>query len=147
MKHAFLVWHPKRAVIEVFAVVDFNDTHPTQQGSCNSKAASNHPTKAASSACPCSTIGNLCSQGLRLRCCDNGAVGLVTGFVSVIMTELKYLDKAVALVLGFIGSKMIADFSGYHISTEASLLVVGVLLGGGVAGSLLLADCAEETES
>ncbi|CAD7701895.1 unnamed protein product [Ostreobium quekettii] len=62
------------------------------------------------------------------------------GFVSVIMTRLKFLDKAVALVLGFIGTKMIADFSGYHISTELSLLVVGCLLGGGVATSLWLPE-------
>ena len=63
------------------------------------------------------------------------------------MSELKYLDKAVALVLGFIGSKMIADFSGYRISTEASLLVVGILLGGGVATSLLLAEPGKRTDS
>ncbi|CAD7701740.1 unnamed protein product [Ostreobium quekettii] len=65
------------------------------------------------------------------------------GFVSVIMTELRYLDKAVALVLGFIGVKMIADFTDYHISTELSLLVVGVLLGGGVAASLWLPEPAD----
>ena len=67
-----------------------------------------------------------------------------SGFVSLIMSELKYLDKAVALVLGFIGAKMIADFMGYHISTDISLLIVGFLLSGGVAASLLLPETAEE---
>ena len=41
-------------------------------------------------------------------------------------------------VLGFIGSKMIAGFAGYELSTELSLGVVAILLGGGVAASLLL---------
>ncbi|GMH40660.1 hypothetical protein BSKO_08564 [Bryopsis sp. KO-2023] len=59
------------------------------------------------------------------------------GFVSVVMKELKYLDKSVALVLGFIGAKMLADFGGYHVSTEASLGVVALLLSGGVGASLL----------
>lgn len=54
------------------------------------------------------------------------------------MSELRYLDKAVALVLGFIGAKMLADFGGYHISTQASLAVVVSTLTGGVAASLLL---------
>lgn len=54
------------------------------------------------------------------------------------MSELKYLDKAVALVLGFIGAKMLADFGGYHVSTQASLAVVVATLTGGVAASLLL---------
>lgn len=60
------------------------------------------------------------------------------GFVNSIMSELKYLDKAVALVLGFIGAKMIADFGGYHVPTIASLGVVVTTLTGGVAASLWL---------
>ena len=60
------------------------------------------------------------------------------GFVNSIMSELKYLDKAVALVLGFIGAKMIADFGGYHVPTIASLGVVVTTLAGGVAASLWL---------
>ena len=43
-------------------------------------------------------------------------------------------------VLGFIGSKMIADYFGYELSTELSLGVVATLLGGGVAASLLLPE-------
>ena len=60
------------------------------------------------------------------------------GFVSSIMSELRYLDKAVALVLGFIGAKMLADLGGYHVSTQASLAVVITTLTGGVAASLLI---------
>ncbi len=60
------------------------------------------------------------------------------GFVNTIMSELKYLDKAVALVLGFIGAKMVADFAGYHVPTTTSLGVVVTTLAGGVAASLWL---------
>ena len=60
------------------------------------------------------------------------------GFVNTIMSELRYLDKAVALVLGFIGAKMLADFGGYHVPTTASLGVVVTTLAGGVAASLWL---------
>ena len=52
------------------------------------------------------------------------------------MTELRYLDKGVALVLGFIGTKMVADLGGLHIPTSVSLVVVLASLGGGVGLSL-----------
>lgn len=52
-------------------------------------------------------------------------------------SELKYLDKAVAVVLGFIGGKLIAEYFGVNISTELSLGVVVTMLGGGVAASIL----------
>ena len=52
----------------------------------------------------------------------------------------QYLDKSVALVLAFIGAKMIAEFAGVEVATDVSLLVVGLVLGGGVAASLLLPD-------
>lgn len=58
------------------------------------------------------------------------------GFVSTMMKQLHYLDKAVALVLAWIGSKMIADFAGVHIDTKVSLGVVATLLAGGVGASL-----------
>lgn len=57
-------------------------------------------------------------------------------FVAVAMSNLKYLDKSVAGVLGFIGVKMVADFGGVHVDTRTSLLVVATILGGGVAASL-----------
>ncbi len=52
-------------------------------------------------------------------------------------SELQYLEKAVAVVLGFIGGKLIAEYFGVHISTELSLGVVVTMLGGGVAASVL----------
>ncbi|KAF8063006.1 hypothetical protein HT031_003845 [Scenedesmus sp. PABB004] len=43
-------------------------------------------------------------------------------FVSTVMTELRFLDKAVALVLGFIGAKMLLEFADVTIPTSTSLL-------------------------
>ena len=50
--------------------------------------------------------------------------------------DLKYLEPAVAVVLGFIGSKMIAEYLGYNIPTEIALTVVAGMLGTGVGLSL-----------
>jgi predicted tellurium resistance membrane protein TerC len=65
-------------------------------------------------------------------------------FVSTVMTEMRFLDKAVALVLAFIGGKMIAEFGGVAVPTDVSLLVVGGVLGGGVAASFALPEAKEE---
>jgi predicted tellurium resistance membrane protein TerC len=51
-------------------------------------------------------------------------------------TDLKYLEPAVAVVLGFIGCKMILEYFGYHIPTEVALSVVATLLGTGVGASV-----------
>jgi predicted tellurium resistance membrane protein TerC len=61
-------------------------------------------------------------------------------FVSTIMTEMRFLDKAVALVLAFIGAKLVGQFAGVDVPTDVSLMVVGVVLGGGVAASLILPE-------
>ena len=50
--------------------------------------------------------------------------------------DLKYLEPAVAVVLGFIGFKMIAEYFGYGISTEAALVVVAGMLSTGVGLSV-----------
>lgn len=60
--------------------------------------------------------------------------------ISSAVGELKYLQTAVALVLGFVGSKMVVEYAGVDIPTEASLAVVASLLGGGVAASVYLPD-------
>ncbi|KAL0680902.1 hypothetical protein Bca4012_047749 [Brassica carinata] len=52
------------------------------------------------------------------------------------MGELEYLQPSIAVVLGFIGFKMILDFFGFHVSTEASLGVVALSLSTGVLLSL-----------
>ncbi|MED6151128.1 hypothetical protein PIB30_079348 [Stylosanthes scabra] len=50
------------------------------------------------------------------------------------MSDLEYLQPSIAVVLGFIGCKMILDYFGIHVSTEASLgfvassLTIGVIL-------------------
>ena len=56
------------------------------------------------------------------------------------MDDLHLLEKAVALVLGFIGVKLVLEFGGVEVPTGVSLEVVALLLGGGVAGSFLLPD-------
>ena len=52
-----------------------------------------------------------------------------------------------AVVLGFIGVKMIADYAGYSMSNEASLAVVASLLTGGVAASYLFPSPSAEVSS
>lgn len=59
-------------------------------------------------------------------------------------SELKYLDKAVAVVLGFIGGKMIAEYFGFEIPTEFSVGIVITMLGTGVLASVL--DNTEEPD-
>ena len=50
--------------------------------------------------------------------------------------KLPYLDKAVALVLGFVGCKIAASYFGFELDTATSLAIVALLLAGGVATSL-----------
>merc|ERR1739848_95747 len=57
--------------------------------------------------------------------------------VSTAMAKLKYLEKSVGTVLGFVGLKMIADFGGIHVSNSESLLAVCAILGAGVGLSLV----------
>ena len=53
------------------------------------------------------------------------------------VSQLPYLKPAVALVLGFVGCKMLLEFVHIKVSTGASLLVVLCLIGGGIGLSLL----------
>jgi predicted tellurium resistance membrane protein TerC len=59
-------------------------------------------------------------------------------------SDLKYLEPAVGIVLGFIGGKMIAEYFGAEIPTEAALGVVAVFLSGGVGLSLIEKNKEEE---
>ncbi|XVE61780.1 hypothetical protein DITRI_Ditri06bG0066900 [Diplodiscus trichospermus] len=52
------------------------------------------------------------------------------------MADLEYLQPSIGVVLGFIGCKMILDFFGFHITTEASLGFVATTLSAGVLLSL-----------
>ncbi|KAJ3676386.1 hypothetical protein LUZ60_003798 [Juncus effusus] len=56
--------------------------------------------------------------------------------ISESMSDLEYLQPAIGVVLGFIGSKMILDFFGFHVPTEVSLAIVASCLSGGVFFSL-----------
>lgn len=60
----------------------------------------------------------------------------------------RYLDKAVAVILAFIGGKIILDEipGGFHVSVEGSLLFVATALGVGVAASLLNPEEKPEPE-
>ncbi|XP_048423630.1 thylakoid membrane protein TERC, chloroplastic-like isoform X2 [Pyrus x bretschneideri] len=53
------------------------------------------------------------------------------------MSDLEYLQPSIAVVLGFIGCKMILDFFGFHVSTEVSLGLVATGLSAGVLLSLM----------
>ena len=72
--------------------------------------------------------------------------GLYT-FVATFMSKMKYLDKAVAIVLGFVGAKILAEFVGLQVPTDVSLGVVGAILATGVGVSLLFSDPDPETEA
>ena len=64
-------------------------------------------------------------------------------FVATMVAELEYLQTAGAAVLGFVGCKMVVEFGGVEIPTEASLAVVVGMLGAGVALSLAKKDDGE----
>ena len=65
--------------------------------------------------------------------------------LSVAVSDLVYLEKAVAIVLGFVGLKLGAEVAGYEVSSAISLGVIVTTLGGGIA--LSLASAAEEQET
>jgi predicted tellurium resistance membrane protein TerC len=56
--------------------------------------------------------------------------------LSVAVSDLVYLEKAVAFVLGFVGLKLAAEVVGFEISSALSLVVILSTLGGGVLLSL-----------
>ena len=51
-------------------------------------------------------------------------------------SELKYLEPAVAVILGFIGGKLVLEYFGTEVSTELSLGVVFGLLSLGIGASV-----------
>eukprot|EP00586_Coscinodiscus_wailesii_P019802 CAMPEP_0172513552 /NCGR_PEP_ID=MMETSP1066-20121228/253514_1 /TAXON_ID=671091 /ORGANISM="Coscinodiscus wailesii, Strain CCMP2513" /LENGTH=346 /DNA_ID=CAMNT_0013293877 /DNA_START=483 /DNA_END=1524 /DNA_ORIENTATION=+ len=55
-------------------------------------------------------------------------------------SDLQYLEPAVAVVLGFIGAKLIGEYFGLLIPTELSLLIVASLLFVGVGASILFPE-------
>ena len=77
---------------------------------------------------------------------DTGGLGGLVGLrslyqlLSVAVADLAYLEKAVALVLGFVGLKLGAEVAGLEVSSALSLGVIVSTLGGGVLLSLLERD-------
>ena len=63
--------------------------------------------------------------------------------LSIAVSDLVYLEKAVAIVLGFVGVKLGAEVAGYEVSSAISLGVIVTTLGGGIVLSSL-ASAAEE---
>lgn len=57
--------------------------------------------------------------------------------ISESMADLEYLQPSIAVVLGFIGLKMILDYFGFHVGTEVSLGFVATSLTTGVLLSLI----------
>lgn len=51
-------------------------------------------------------------------------------------SDLEFLEPAVAIVLGFIGLKMVVEFFGVEVPTIYSLGVVATMLSGGIGLSL-----------
>lgn len=80
------------------------------------------------------------------RSCVHGHADACRCFALTVPRVCRYLEKAVAVVLGFIGGKMILDQvpGGYHVTTEASLAVVVSALSIGVGASLLLPESKED---
>eukprot|EP00557_Chaetoceros_sp_GSL56_P006649 CAMPEP_0176489036 /NCGR_PEP_ID=MMETSP0200_2-20121128/7054_1 /TAXON_ID=947934 /ORGANISM="Chaetoceros sp., Strain GSL56" /LENGTH=422 /DNA_ID=CAMNT_0017886111 /DNA_START=59 /DNA_END=1327 /DNA_ORIENTATION=- len=53
------------------------------------------------------------------------------------VSNFHYLKPAVALVLGFVGVKMVGEYYHYEISTGVSLAVICTLLGSGILASIV----------
>ena len=62
-----------------------------------------------------------------------------------VVDKFRYLRFGLAIVLTFIGLKMLAGAVGFHIPTTISLVVVAVVLAGSVVASLLIAPEGENT--
>jgi len=62
-----------------------------------------------------------------------------------VVDKFRYLRFGLAIVLTFIGLKMLAGAFGFHISNKISLVVVAVVLLGSVVASLLISREGEKT--
>jgi tellurite resistance protein TerC len=63
-------------------------------------------------------------------------LGSLLALVDILVRRFRYLGKTVALILAFVGIKILAD-DLVHISDLASLGVIAALLAGGVATSVV----------
>lgn len=70
------------------------------------------------------------------------------GLLSQAVSQLRYLEKAVGLVLGVISAKLAAESVDVTLlSPVQSLVLVLTILGGGVAASLLAAPTDSDSNS
>jgi TerC family integral membrane protein len=60
--------------------------------------------------------------------------------LSVAVKELEYLEQAVAIVLGFVGIKLVGEYFGMDMPASTSVAVILAVLGGGVGLSLYRKD-------
>jgi TerC family integral membrane protein len=60
--------------------------------------------------------------------------------LAVAVSDLVYLDKAVAVVLGFVGVKLGLEVAGLELDSMTSLSVIVAILGAGIAASLAQRD-------
>ena len=68
---------------------------------------------------------------------DIAALRSLYPIVAKLVSDLPLLQRAVGLVLCFVGFKVVAEFFfGVHVSTGHSLVVVGSLLSCGAAASV-----------
>jgi TerC family integral membrane protein len=63
-------------------------------------------------------------------------LGSLLALVDILVRRFRYLDKTIALVLGFVGIKILAA-DLVHISDVQSLAAIATLVGGGVVASLV----------
>jgi tellurite resistance protein TerC len=62
-------------------------------------------------------------------------LGSMLALVDILVRRFRYLDKTIALILAFVGIKILAD-DLVHLGDLASLAVIGALVAGGVAASV-----------
>ena len=67
--------------------------------------------------------------------------------VAQMVDQFEYLGKSVALVLGFIGGKLVAEYFGVDVPMMTSLAVVFSTLGAGIGASILLKPEENPTEN
>lgn len=67
--------------------------------------------------------------------------------ISTAADEYVYLQPAIAVVLGFIGVKLIGEFAGIDVPTIASLLFVLTVLGTGIGASILETVAEEKRDT
>src|SRR6185503_5238438 len=65
--------------------------------------------------------------------------------LSGVVDKFRYLRFGLAIVLTFIGLKMLVGAFGFHISTKISLVFVAVVLVGSVVASLVISHEGEKT--